>query len=274
MQQSKDKDELDELLKNLQIRLNDEGDLYKESLKYVLQTKEQTEQLLLYGFTQKVCAKVILIPHNLLTEDQKTVAYIGARIFNDASVAFTSLMTGYYQASLAIVRDLVEIEFLLDYFCSFPEQIEMWRKASNKERYKNYAPNKLYEKLDQRDGLTMGNRKKLYQFLCEYASHATYPGTSRIAKNNTVIFGGFFDEQKLSESLTMINEHLGFAVMSLTRLMPNSDPEIMKMNIQFLTNWGEQFFPEIVNNPSFFVRRDELLVGLSKIADRLSNSKH
>ena len=47
---------------------------------------------------------------------QLTVQHLGIRLFNESASALKLLLSGYYQASASIQRNLLEITFLLDYF--------------------------------------------------------------------------------------------------------------------------------------------------------------
>jgi hypothetical protein len=70
--------------------------------------------------------------------DELTVQSLGIRLFNSAAGAVQSLMAGYYQNSVMLHRDLLEVSFLLDYFHSNKERIAEWRQCTESERNKNF----------------------------------------------------------------------------------------------------------------------------------------
>ena len=108
-----------------------------------------------------------------LTDDELTVQYLGVRLFNSIVTALKLLLSGYYQASVILQRDIVEIGFLLDYFLSDKLKIQEWKSSSNKERKKKFSPAIIRAALDKRDGFTGKGRQQIYQLMSEYAVHPT-----------------------------------------------------------------------------------------------------
>lgn len=75
--------------------------------------------------------------------DSSELAFLrlGIRLFNSAGAAFKLVRSGYYQSALAAIRDVVEIQFLLDLFrrdqqepigCHYRQQIV--KSNSNRSR--------------------------------------------------------------------------------------------------------------------------------------------
>jgi len=58
----------------------------------------------------------ITISYKNQTDDELTIQYIGIRLFNSIVSSFKLLLTGYYQSSVILQRDILEIGFLLDFF--------------------------------------------------------------------------------------------------------------------------------------------------------------
>ena len=74
-------------------------------------------------------------PHN--GEDELTIHLLGIRLFNSAAGAVQSLTAGYYQNSVMLQRDILEVAFLLDYFHSNAASVAEWRGCDEKERKKS-----------------------------------------------------------------------------------------------------------------------------------------
>jgi hypothetical protein len=66
-------------------------------------------------------------------DDELTIQLLGIRLFNSAAGAVQGLMSGHYQNSVMLVRDLLEVSFLLDYFRSNRERIAEWRSCTESE---------------------------------------------------------------------------------------------------------------------------------------------
>lgn len=66
------------------------------------------------------------------TDDERIVAYLGIRVFNDMGAAWKLIAGGYFQVAAMVQRDVVETVFLLGYFRLKPEMVEVWRTADEK----------------------------------------------------------------------------------------------------------------------------------------------
>lgn len=227
--------------KNINIQSQNEWKIYEQSLSFLLNHPEGKKYLILFEMVGRVCIQTILQKH-IVAEDDKTIAYIGARVFNSGMVCFRSCMNGYYQIAVSLIRDLIEIQFLLDYFKYKPEKIAEWRKANNKERYKNFGPQKLYTELDKRDGFKDENRKKTYQMFCEYAAHVSFPGIKLTTNDKGVVLvGPFYDEKKLLNTLVEIVRRFAHTVMSLVVLLPKRDISAIQSQLELMKYFSDVF---------------------------------
>lgn len=109
-------------------------------------------------------------------DDQLTIQLLGLRLFNSAAGAIQSLMGGYYQNSVMLQRDLLEVSFLLDYFRLNAAHIAEWRRCDESERNKKFSAYKVRTSLDDRDGFTERKREAHYKLLCNLGAHASYQG--------------------------------------------------------------------------------------------------
>jgi hypothetical protein len=128
-----------------------------------------------------VTASMTLINHfargNAHTgDDELTIQLLGIRLFNSTAGAVQSLMGGYYQNSVMLQRDLLEVSFLLDYFRSNKANIVEWRGCTESERNKKFSAYKVRTALDDRDGFTERKREEHYKLLCTLGAHASYQG--------------------------------------------------------------------------------------------------
>jgi hypothetical protein len=133
------------------------------------------------------------------SEDELTLQYLGTRLFNAAGASIKLALSGYYQKAFHQIRDVIETSFLVDYLKTYPEEIDDWRRADRRKRMSYFNPRRIREALDRRDGYTSGERKRIYDIISEYATHASYPGVTLTVSGpaNMVHVGPFFDEQKL-----------------------------------------------------------------------------
>lgn len=255
---------IDLFLKNINRQSKEEWSNYERSLQFLIDHNEGKKYLILFELIQRTCILSIL-QKSIKNEDQKTISYIGARIFNDGAVAFRSCMNGYYQISMSLIRDLIEIQFLLDYFRSDRNQIGVWRKSNNSERYKNFSPKNLYEKLDKKDGWTEEKRKKTYQMFCENAAHVTYSGIKLTTNDKGIVLvGSFYDEKKLLNTVLELDRRLGHAVMSTVALLLNTEIVAIQSQLDLMEQFSDVFNLTITNNPHYQEARKLIKVLLDK----------
>lgn len=109
-------------------------------------------------------------------EDELALQCLGIRLFNSSASALKLSLSGYYQNSAQLLRDLLETTFLLDYFQTDKTLIGVWRACKENERSKEFAPAKIRKALDQRDGFTERKREAHYKLLCNMAAHPSQEG--------------------------------------------------------------------------------------------------
>lgn len=94
-------------------------------------------------------------------EDLKVVQMLGMRLFNAFAASLKLALSGYGQNSALILRDVLETAFLLDYCRTDRAAITRWRLADEKARRTEFAPVKVRDALDKRDGFTGEKRAKV-----------------------------------------------------------------------------------------------------------------
>jgi len=159
------------------------------------------------------------------SENELTLQYLGVRLFNAAGASVKLALSGYYQKAFDQVRDLIETYFLVDYFSTYPDKIDEWKRADKKKRISHFGPGFIRNALDKRDGYTSGGRKKIYDLISELASHASYLGISLTATGpaNMAQVGPFFDEKKLAIWLQELAMRLSHAAVVLVSNSEGSD---------------------------------------------------
>jgi hypothetical protein len=160
------------------------------------------------------------------------------------TVSIKLALGGYVQQALSHIRDVVEVAFLLDYFRTCPEQIKVWRESDKNTRLLKFGPKHIRTALDDRDGNKELKRKKAYDVLCEYATHATYPGFTLINKDGHGQVGPFVDEIKLRAWLQEVALRVLPAAELVGQLFPDGDAEVVALYSAYRAQvsewWGRQ----------------------------------
>ena len=187
-----------------------------------------------------------------LDEDQKTLKYAGSRALNTTMVAYRDCLSGYYQNSLSTQRDLIETQFLMDYFRTHPDKIAEWREADYKTRRDKFSPGILRKLLDKRDNFTEKKRDERYKMFCEYASHMTYQGFKLLAnEKNLVEVGPFYDEEKLLNALHELALNCGFAVTNLCACLKAKDTKTAVLALKHIKEMDNLFNWQITKNEKY-----------------------
>lgn len=107
-------------------------------------------------------------------DEQKTIQILGLQIFNQSASALKLILSGYYHASISVMRSLLETMFLLDYFSTDNALIKEWNKSEKITRINGkFSPSKIRKVLDTRDGFKENKRNQYYSRLCELGTHPT-----------------------------------------------------------------------------------------------------
>lgn len=188
--------------------------------------------------------------HKNRTDDELTIQYIGIRLFNDLAVSLRLMLSGYYQMSFAIQRDMIEIAFLLDYLRSFPTKTIEWKNSSNDERIANFSPRVIRNALDKRDNVTNQRRAKRYKLFCEYATHVSYPGNKLVAPGPKRLgkIGPFYDEKFLRGCFFELIENGYYAVLLFMGCFKDiKDKGMLRIRVDFLkqlSGWYQERFKQ------------------------------
>lgn len=136
-------------------------------------TEEENDRIVSADYGLQNHIKLIHTAYELLPviirhakyENEFELAFLrlAIRLFNSAASALKLARSGYYQPALSMVRDIVEIQFLMDLFRREPQELSYWVDLSPKDREKRFKPFKVREKLDKADGFKEERRAEAYK---------------------------------------------------------------------------------------------------------------
>jgi len=179
-----------------------------------------------------------------------TIQYIGARLFNSIVTSIKLMLSGYYQSSVMLQRDIVELGFLLDYFLSDKSKIEEWINSSIKERMNKFSPAAVRKALDDRDGFQEKQRQKIYKLMSEVATHPTYAGFKLLAPDGKVHLGPFFDAKYLKylvHELALRVPNFTVIYISHFEKLPSN---FLKVRVEYLAkikDWAQKYLKSDLN---------------------------
>ena len=176
-------------------------------------------------------------------DDELIIQYIGTRLFNSIISSIKLLFAGYYQGSVVFQRDILEVGYLLDFFSIDQSKISDWKQSDKEQRFNNYRPKKIRDRLDNRDGLNEKNRNHKYQTMCEYAAHATYPGFKLVAPKKLVKIGPFFDMSYLTFIIQELAVNVPLFTLIYVRHFKNIPKDFQKIKSDYvskLRTWAKK----------------------------------
>jgi hypothetical protein len=180
------------------------------------------------------------------SEDQLVIQLLGIRLFNDAGTAVNNMLSGYYQSSVMIQRDLLEVSFLLDYLKSNPKLIAEWKASSESDRNKKFSAIEIRKLLDDRDGFTKRKRAEHYKLLCSLGAHASYLGFQLLqpVSGGDAHCGPFFAETALTATVGELAKVAVLAAGNFTMFFsPDSIPDL-EVKLRFMEKqslWFDRF---------------------------------
>lgn len=124
------------------------------------------------------------------SDDEVTILRLGIRVLNDAGAASQCAMSGYYQQAVGIIRDIIEVGFLLDLFRREKAKIAEWRTCTPKERKDNFKIVDIRKRLDLLDGTDARKRQEAYAFYSTHGTHPT-PDLQAISPGGDTMIGPF-----------------------------------------------------------------------------------
>lgn len=221
-------------LENLKSTHKHEEDLRGQSLVLIEANPVWRQRLIL---VEKALAVVFAFTHDYSyqSDDELTLQFLGIRLFNTGACALKLGLSGYYQQAFALLRDVVEVGFLLNYFAYWPERVSEWKKSSDAEQKKKFGPVKIRIALDEREGNVEKKRAKAYETLSQYGSHATYKGFRMTTRQNFGEVGPFVDETNLRAFIEEMALRLGPASVLYGTLFPGAPANFIQFREELAT---------------------------------------
>jgi len=259
------------LPQNLESLHKQEKELRTKSILEINADNNLKEQLII---TQESLNMIVDITRSYKTEDniELTIQYLGARVFNSIVIAINLILSGYYQGSVMLQRDIVETGFLLDYFLSDKSKIEEWKGSSTMQRIDKFSPSKIRKALDKRDGFKESKRGEIYGLMAEVATHPTYEGLQLLAQDGKMHIGPFFDAKYLKH---LVNElalrvpHFTVIYISHFEKLPTT---LLKVKAEYLLKI-QDWFHKYINSDSSHLDITNQLEQVKSDLERISQLK-
>src|SRR5690606_24302619 len=141
-------------------------------------------------------------------DDFFTIKKINCRFLCSAGCCLSLLAKGYYQNAIFMLRDLIEIAFLIDKFRLDGSSISRWKSAKTKKELMEFRPASIRNFLDKSDGYNSNKRQYIYSIYCTYGAHVTNDGFIILCKNKMMQHGPFFDSKKFEASIVDLRKVL------------------------------------------------------------------
>lgn len=228
---------------NLELLHSEEERIRSKSIETIERVSHVKDHLFVIHASMAVIFAIVQ-GHKHRNDDEKTIQYLGLRIFNSCASVLKLGLSGYYQSAFAVVRDIYETVLLLDYFRSHRDRISVWESSNKQRRIKEFSPAVIRNALDKRDGNAGRRRKEIYDRLSEYASHATAPGFRLVAPEGLGKIGPFMSEKYLR---ALIEEAVKFAAQGGTLFIgffKDVDEKLLLEKMHFLDqidNWRRNY---------------------------------
>jgi hypothetical protein len=179
-------------------------------------------------------------------DDQLVIQLLGIRLFNGTATAVNNMLSGYYQSSVMLERDLLEVSFLLDYLKSNSNLIAEWKACSESERTKKFSAFEIRKFLDDRDGFTERKRAEHYKLLCNLGAHASYQGFQLLqpVPGGDAHCGPFFAETALTATISELAKIASMAAGNFTMFFSPDSISDLEVKLRFMEKqslWFERF---------------------------------
>lgn len=177
------------------------------------------------------------------------VLRLAARIFNTAGACLKLARAGYFQPTFAMVRDIVEVEFLSDLFVRDREKLRRWIAIDANGRKKEFKQVTIRETLDRFDGLTAKKRAQEYELLSKHATHVDLDGFQIISPDGMTQIGPFPSERVLTALFEELAKHLQMVCIHLLKLLNPIDHQVflaVKAFDRIVGQWRKKY---IISDP-------------------------
>jgi hypothetical protein len=188
--------------------------------------------------------------HQFPTADEnlKVVQILGMRTFNAFGASLKLALSGYFQNSALVMRDVLETAFLLDLFRGEPGLIEKWRFADSKLLREQFSPVAVRKALDDRHGHTERRREQMYKLFSELAAHPTMKSSwmMRPEKNGDAVNGPFMEPTSLEAVISEMGRLAIQTGQHLIAFFPDDWAHGLETRVAFgqvANEWLATFYP-------------------------------
>ena len=184
-------------------------------------------------------------PHQ--EKESLVILQLCARSFNTAGAALKLARSGFHQPAFAMIRDLLEVEFLADFFSRDQKHLQRWITLDSNLRKREFQPFKIRDTLDRLDGFTKQRRRAAYAQFSQYAAHADPDGFQIISPGNMTQIGPFPSEGHLAAFLQETAKHLPAVCIPLLKLLDPLQADVLIAQRIFnaeLSKWRAKYSPK------------------------------
>jgi len=222
----------------------DESPTEAEHDRIVINDQELRDHLKLFHKSFEVLNQCLRTHSYADDTEALVILRLMARAFNTAGACLKLARAGYFQPAFAMVRDLLEVEFLADLFVRDRQNLRRWISVDAKIRKKEFKQVSIREALDRLDGYTEKKRAKAYALLSTHATHVDLDGFQIISPGSMTQIGPFPSEKILVALFQELAKHFQFVCIHLIKLLNPSEPEILTaVNSldQVLVDWRKKY---------------------------------
>jgi hypothetical protein len=170
-------------------------------------------------------------------------------MFNAFGACLKLALSGYFQNSALVMRDILETVFLIDLFQGDRTLIAKWRFADKKALREDFSPVAVRKALDARYGHTSKRREELYRLFSELAGHPTMKSAwmMRPQKDGDAVIGPFMEGTVLEAVLSEMGRIAVQAGQHLSAFLPRQWHAGIGPRIGFVEvtkQWFATFYPD------------------------------
>lgn len=227
-----------------------EEELRKVALKLI--AKDRALGLHLTATEQAMNLCDVLRQYPTDDEDLKVIQVLGMRLFNAFGASTKLGLSGYFQNSALILRDVLETVFLIDLFRGDRTLITKWRFADAKTLRDCFSPAPVRKALDQRYGHFTRKREERYKLFSELAGHPTMKSSwmLRPRKDGNAVIGPFIEKSSLEAVFSEMGTLAVQAGQHISVFIPREwDPGVEPRLLFAKTalTWMSTFYPTAGN---------------------------
>lgn len=181
-------------------------------------------------------------------EDLRVIQILGMRMFNAFGASLKLALSGYFQNSALLMRDILETVFLIDLFDGDRTLIAKWRFADRKTLREDFSPAAVRKALDARYGHTSKRREEMYRLFSELAGHPTMKSAwmMRPQKDGDAVIGPFMERTSLEAVLSEMGRIAVQAGQHLVAFLPRDWEPGFGPRMAFVEvtkQWFATFYP-------------------------------